>query len=227
MTGELQPRPEPQSALEAVTRNYDPMRLAGIWDRRPYNPCDIFPFLALSISKSGIPLQSMPLFRIDAGDTSPDSRYPFPIIRREDERTDYGELAELGLVRIVPSRIMSRNKDVQIWLNRSIEPLKLHPPIVEAAVTYITSLGIDWSPDSLRETAINANFQTLRAPVPRQKMLLELGGPPHAVTASAVIAAVMRLVTAETHATSDGKRILDGFLKRHPNAKLIQSGDDT
>lgn len=222
MSRELQPYP--RSDIERITRDYEPIRLAGIWERKPEKPPqDIFAFLALSLSKHEVPLQSIPLFRLDAGTTSERSNYHFPIVKVEDE---YSDLTEQGLVQVVRRSRLSSEKDVQVWVPRRVNPLGLHPPIIQAVGSFMTEMGADWHPDALHETDINADFVTYRAPVSREKLRLELGGPTQQIRTSALAAAALRLAVAETILTQDRREVLDRYLEMHPEAKLIRGGSE-
>jgi len=183
--------------IEQIVSNYEPSRIAGVWAMRPIRPPEqAFPFLALSMSRAHVPLKSMPLFRYDAGITSERSIFPVPQIETTD---NYGELAEMGLVQIVGLR----KKQAQVWIPRRVSPLVIHPPIMEALGVFMDETKVDWQPDSLQETDINKDFMTLKSPVPRQTIAMELGGPPRQLQADALIAAGLRLAVAETIVIQD------------------------
>lgn len=223
MTNEIERYTPTSSEVARVTRDYEVMRLAGVWERKPVvQPTSVFPFLALSLSKNEVPLKRVPLFRLDAGVTSERSTFPFPVITVED---NYSDLAEEGLVQVVSKRIFSRDKQLQVWLPRRVEPLLLHPPIVEAVGKFMVAAGADWDPASLQETDINKDFVTYVSPLPRQEVTMELGGPVQTITTTALAAAAIRLTVAQTMAVQDGRAILDAFLEQNPGAQLIRGGE--
>lgn len=203
----------PNAQIDHITSDYEASRVAGIWNKRPLNrPLGDFPFLVLSQSRAHVPLRSMPLYRFDAGDTSTTSAFPFPKLEKPIHSTDpyeralarddvnNTELAELALVKIARRRLSRRPKEVSILLHRSVNPLRFHPPLIDALDTFMETAKVNWDPHSLRETDINENFATYKAPVPQQQIMMELGGPPHIVDASAIVAAGMRMVVCETMA---------------------------
>jgi hypothetical protein len=223
MANEIERYAPTSGEVAQFVQTYDPIRLAGIWEQRPVHPPDTFPFLSLSLSKNEVPLNHVPLFRLDAGVTSKESIFPFPVIKIEDS---YSDFAEEGLVQIVRRKRFSRDQDVQVWLPRRVEPLKLHPPIVEAVGKFMVAAGADWDPTTLQETDINKDFLTLKGPVPRQGLTMELGGPAQTVTTAALAAAAMRLSVAETIHIQDGRQMLEAFLEQNPGTKLIRGGED-
>jgi hypothetical protein len=223
MASELERYRPTTTDVARVTRDYDAVRVAGAWEHKPrVPPTGIFPFLALSMSKNEVPLKAVPLFRLDAGVTSERSTYPFPIVKVED---NYSDLAEEGLVQIVSSRRFSKERQVQVWLPRRVNPLGLHPPIVEAVDSLMRETGVDWAAASLEETDINKDFVTYKAAVPRQELVMELGGPAQTVTAAALAASAMRLAVAETIAIQDGREVMELYLQQHPEVKLIRGGE--
>jgi hypothetical protein len=224
MANEIERYAPTSSEVARVTHDYDVARLAGVWVRKPVvQPPDIFPFLALSLSKNEVPLKRVPLFRLDAGTTSERSTFPFPVIKVAD---NYSDLADEGLVQVVPKKKFSRDKQLQVWLPRRVEPLRLHPPIVEAVGTFMVSAGADWDPATLEETDINKDFVTYKSPLPRQELTMELGGPAQTVATAALAAAAIRLAVAETMAVQDGQAMLDAFMEQNPGARLIRGGEE-
>lgn len=180
--------------------------------RPPVPPSQPFPFLALSLSRTHVPLKSIPTYRFDAGVASERSIFPLAKIEYDD---NYSGFAEEGLIQIVGMR----RKQAQVWIPRRVTALALHPPTLEALDTFLDDTEVAWKSSALAETGINQNFITFKAPVPRQRVTMELGGPPQVVQASALIAAGLRAAIAETLGLQD---FLD-FQKAHPDKiKLVE-----
>lgn len=218
MTGEVERRQPTAYDIARITEDYNPIRVAGMWVTKPSQSAltrRVWPFLALSQSKNHIPIKAKPLFRYDAGDTSADSLYPFPRIEESENQALYDELSEKALVSILGFR--RNRKRVRVWLHRRVNPLGLHPPILEALDTYMQETGVDWRSDSLKETDINKNFATYVAPVPEQQVTLELGGPTLTVPAAAVVASGLRLAMRETLMIQDFRDELPRLQQAHPD----------
>jgi hypothetical protein len=92
----------------------------------------------------------------------------------------------------------------EIWtidtlLPKTVKPIGFYAPLIEALGRFMKSHGSVWTPDSLDEIAeIGSDFYTFTTRVPEESIDLHLGGETYAVTASALIAAGLRLAVCET-----------------------------
>lgn len=116
-----------------------------------------------------------------------------------------------------------RSRQVRLWVPRKVRSLEIHPPITQALDAFLEETGVDWRSESLAETDINAQFRTLRAPIPKQEIVMELGGPPITVQASALVAAGVRLGIAHSLLLQDIQNLRDArpelFRQQPPTAE--------
>ncbi|HZM64044.1 MAG TPA: hypothetical protein VFB59_02830 [Candidatus Saccharimonadales bacterium] len=101
---------------------------------------------------------------------------------------------------------------LEALLPKSVRPIGLHQPIVDALGRLTANLGVAWDPKSLEDVAdVGTDFYTFRTEVPDETVGLTLGDAVYRVYASGIVAAGLRMAVCQTIRMAWWRPVVDKF----------------
>ncbi len=118
----------------------------------------------------------------------------------------------------IPQPAQRPSITLEALLPKSVRPIGLHQPIVDALGRLMASLGATWDPTSLAEVAdVGTDFYTFRTEVPDETVDLVFDDTVYRVFASGIVAAGLRMAVCHTIRLSQWRPLVER-LKDDPGA---------